>query len=254
MKHAHYLPLLLALLLLAGCAAPAQEAVETPTPTPEVMSSTTPQPAESLPDGSPERAAVAWLTAMAENLFLYTGHDLRAGSVAELTDAERAAIPLSGVTFEAILTTSKLHGGVNFDPPYSPPPEPVMLQIADGMDYVLEKADYWAYSYKKTMSEYLNWQVAYMVQEIHTSGPFVQVIVNQGVSFRIPGVEFNSTVGTPYEVILWQNGDDWLVLDVTADDEFDGTNKWSGFNAEAAKAELDTMMSGTDATPQIIVE
>ena len=34
MKRARYLPLLLALLLLAGCAAPVQEAVETPTPAP----------------------------------------------------------------------------------------------------------------------------------------------------------------------------------------------------------------------------
>lgn len=252
MKYARYLPLLLVFLLLAGCAAPAQEAVETPTPEP--TPSTTSQPAESLPDGSPERAAVAWLTAMAENLYLYTGHDLRAGSVAALTDAERAAIPLSGVQFEAILRTSKLHGGVHFDPPNPPTPKSVTLQIEDGMDYVLEKVDYRAYSNEKTTPVHLNWQVAYEVQEIHASGSFVQVIVNEGVSFRIPGVEFDSTMGTPYEVILWQNGDDWLVLDITADDEFDGTNKWSGFNAEAAKAELDTAMSGTDATPQIIVE
>lgn len=242
------LPLLLALLLLAGCAAPAQEAVETPTPTPEPTPATTPQPAESLPNGSPERAAVAWLTAMAENVFLYTGHDLRVGSVAALTDAERAAIPLSGVQFEAILTASKLRAGVNFDPPYSPPPEPVMLQIEDGMDYVLEKADYLAYSREKSTPVHLNWQVAYEVQEIHTNGAFVQVIVNEGVGFRYPGVEFDSTVGTPYEVILWQSGDDWLVLNVTADDNFDGPDNWSNFNAETAKAELDEILKNAHVT------
>lgn len=242
------LPLLLALLLLAGCAAPAQEAVETPTPTPEPTPATTPQPAESLPNGSPERAAVAWLTAMAENVFLYTGHDLRVGSVAALTDAERAAIPLSGVQFEAILTASKLRAGVNFDPPYSPPPEPVMLQIEDGMDYVLEKADYLAYSRERQKSVHLNWQVAYEVEEIHTSGSFVQVIVNEGVAFQIPTTEYGSTMGTPYEVILWQNGDDWLVLNVTADDNFDGPDNWSNFNAETAKAELDEILKNAHVT------
>ena len=43
MKHARYLPLLLALLLLAGCTAPAQDAVETPTPTPELDSDWRPE-------------------------------------------------------------------------------------------------------------------------------------------------------------------------------------------------------------------
>lgn len=248
MKHVRYLPLLLALLLLAGCAAPAQEAVETPTPTPEPTPATTPQPAESLPDGSPERAAVAWLTAQAENVFLYTGHDLREGSVAALTDAERAAIPLSGVQFEAILRTSKVHGGVHFDPPNPPTPESVTLQIEDGMDYVLQKADYLAYSRERQTPERLNWEVAYEVEEIHTSGLFVQVIVNEGVGFRYPGVEFDSSTGAPYEVILWQSGDDWLVLDVTADDDFDGIYKWSDFDAEAQKAETDKILKNANVT------
>lgn len=250
MKCTRYLPLLLALLLLAGCAAPAQEAVETPEPTP----AETPQPAESLPSGSPERAAVAYLTAMAENMFLYTDHDLRSGSVASLSDAERAALPLAGVSFEALTMTSRLHAGVKFDPPNTPSPATAMLQIEDGMDYVIQKADYWKYSHSKTNPVRSDWDIAYQIEQIHTNGAFAQVIVNESVSFQIPGASSGTTIGTPYEVILYSHNGEWLVLDITADDAFDGTNKWSGFNAETAKAELDQAMANPTSSPQIIVE
>ena len=172
---------------------------------------------------TPEDAAVAYLRRLADVMFLYADTDLRLGSVAELDSDVRLAIPLGSVAFVPQDVLAHLHIGEAPNGTTGP------IQIEDGMDFVLEKADYYKLSRMRQKIYREDFKTEYEILRVEMSGDFAQVSVYELISFRYLDSATDSFCGQATDVVLYHLDGRWLVLDVTTEDPLD-IEKWNGFD------------------------
>lgn len=232
MKRIIMISFLLFLFLFAACTKSSHTNAPLPAETaepsagiPNSMPADPTVPSEDIPDSAPadtpEAAATAYMKRYTDVMYIYTDDDLRIGTVAELDDAQRAAIPLQGVAFVPQAAVWYYITDAADKP----------VQIADEANFLVEKAEFYKLSRIRVGSYKTYFKSTFSVDDIATEGDFARVSVTQHITMRFKENAEPTEAIDLIDVILYRHEGRWLVLDMWTEDPVDEM-KGTDFSAQ----------------------
>lgn len=190
--------------------------------------------------------AETYMRRYAENTYMYESNDLKELTVASLSPTERQALQQAQNTLSTnVSASSNLNENFNAG---ADSETNLAVNTLDTMDYTLEKANY-----RKNVRQMQNilrkdFETCYQVNQIEVSGDYARVWLSENIGFYYSGQTIQSIISEEYEISLFRPNGEWLIYNIyTKYDDFDSTNKFSGFNSAEAIQEFSEIYANRDS-------
>lgn len=190
--------------------------------------------------------AETYMRRYAENTYMYESNDLKELTVASLSPTERQALQQEQNTLSTNVSASS-----NLNENFSMSADNevnLAVNTLDTMDYTLEKANYRKNVWQMQNPLPKDFETCYQVNQIEVSGNYARVWLSENIGFYCPGQTIQSIISEEHEISLCRPNGEWLIYNIyTKYDDFDSTNKFSGFNSAEAIREFSEIYANRDS-------
>ena len=190
--------------------------------------------------------AETYMRRYAENTYMYESNDLKELTVASLSPTERQALQQAQNTLSTnVSASSNLNENFNAS---ADSEVNLAVNTLDTMDYTLEKANYRKSVWQMQNALPKDFETCYQVNQIEVSGDYARVWLSENIGFYCPGQTIQSIISEEHEISLCRPNGEWLIYNIyTKYDDFDSTNKFSGFNSAEAIQEFSEIYANRDS-------